>query len=65
MSSLLLSLSVILHDGPHTPSAWPYVLLGLGALLLVAILAGLWWASRRLPPEMDEGPDGGVGIEDS
>jgi protein-S-isoprenylcysteine O-methyltransferase Ste14 len=57
MSSPLFNLSVILHDGPHTPSAWPYVLLGLGALLLVAILAGLWWASRRLPPEMDETKD--------
>lgn len=65
MSLPLLSLSVFLHDGPHTPSAWPYVLLGLGALLLVAILAGLWWAARRLPPEMDDGPGGEVGIEDS
>jgi protein-S-isoprenylcysteine O-methyltransferase Ste14 len=58
MSSLLFNLSVILHDGPHTPSPWPYVLLGLGVLLLVAILVGLWWAARRLPPEMDEPKDG-------
>jgi protein-S-isoprenylcysteine O-methyltransferase Ste14 len=58
MSLPFLNLSIILHDGPHTPSAWPYVLLGLGALLLVAILAGLWWAARRLPPEMDEPEDG-------
>jgi protein-S-isoprenylcysteine O-methyltransferase Ste14 len=57
MSSLLFNLSIILHDGPHTPSAWPYVLLGIGALLLVAILAGLWWAARRLPPEMEEPQD--------
>ena len=65
MASPLLSLSVILHDGPHTPNTWPYVLLGLGALSVVATLAGLWWANRRLPPELDDGPEGEVGIEES
>jgi hypothetical protein len=56
----LYNLAVILHDGPHTnpASPWPYILLGIGALLFVAILAGLWWAGRRLPPEMDESQDG-------
>ena len=54
----MLNLAVILHDGPHTSDTWLYVLLGLAALLTVAILAGLWWAARRLPPEMDEPKDG-------
>ncbi len=54
----MLSLAVFLHDGPHTSDAWLYVLLGLGALSIIAILAGLWWANRRLPPEMDEPEDG-------
>jgi hypothetical protein len=57
MNSTLLNLAVILHDGPHTPNIWPYILLGSGALLLVFILAGLWWAGRRLPPEMDDRED--------
>jgi hypothetical protein len=56
----LFNLAVILHDGPHTsePNYWPYILLGIGALLIVAILVGLWWAKRSLSPEMDDGQDG-------
>jgi hypothetical protein len=51
----MFSLAVILHETPQTSGAWPYVLLVLGALLILAILAGLWWAERHLPPEMDDG----------